>query len=269
MTDPLWYRAGAQVAAPINHRAAQFGDGLFETMRCDLHGQLPLWCWHRQRLQRGLVALDFPISTLSDIDQSLSHYLKQSAPCQGIKLLLSRGEGGRGYGYDSTMQPLLMLQSFTLPAPSLSPLVITISDVTLAYQPLLAGIKHLNRLEQVLARGRLQKPWDDCLLLDADGHVVESSAGNVFACFDGQWLTPDLSRCGVEGIARRWLLEQSKAQVTDIAAADLSQAEGLLICNAVRGVQWVSRLDEYSLPTIRLAQIQQWQNDWQRLFIGG
>ncbi|ASP39876.1 aminodeoxychorismate lyase [Bacterioplanes sanyensis] len=270
-----WYCAGQPVAAPDIHRAAQFGDGLFETMRCDDSGAVPLWPWHRQRLRDGLLALDFPIDTLAHVDVAMQHFVGgndsviaaiDATPQSGLKLSVSRGSGGRGYGYDDSLVPLVLLQYFAAPAWSAAPLVVTVSDVRLASQPLLAGIKHMNRLEQVLARGRVDACWDDCLLLDQSKCIVESSAGNVFAWIDGGWQTPSLAQCGVKGIARRWLLERSGARVSDLHVDQLTDVDTLLICNALRGPQLVSRVDQLDLPSGRQAQVTEWQLQWQQLF---
>ncbi len=268
MPELQWYCAGSPVAVPDNHRAAQFGDGVFETMRRADNGSLPLWPLHRQRLQRGLVALDFPIDTLAQIEQALAHFEGQGRHNSGLKLLVSRGDGGRGYGYHAEMQPLVMLQSFEVPDWPSAPQVMTVSDVRLSHQPLLAGIKHLNRLEQVLARGRLARCWDDCLMLDGDEQLIESSCGNVFAYVDGRWQTPDLTSCGVNGVVRQWLLQQAPIEVTKIHRSQLAALDTLFVSNAVRGLVPVSRIDDINLPMSQLTQITDWQSQLQQLFSG-
>jgi 4-amino-4-deoxychorismate lyase len=114
----------------------------------------------------------------------------------------------------------------------------------LASQPALAGIKHLNRLEQVLARAEWDDPAiDEGLLCDASGHVVCATAANLFAVIDGRLVTPDVSHAGVAGVARAIVVDALAAEVRRVSADDIERASEVFLTNALRGVMRVARID--------------------------
>jgi 4-amino-4-deoxychorismate lyase len=235
-----------QASLSLNDRGLNYGHGLFETMRLSA-GQLPLWHYHRQRLGIGAdrlgIALDSP---------RLETYLQQARdtfPADGmLKLLLTAGLGPRGYRQCSQASSYV-LQYFPLPPVAKSTAVrLQLCDYALPHNAQLAGIKHLNRLDQVLAAAELKEGFDG-LLLDVDGNVVEALSSNIFL-FDGQnWLTPELNLCGVAGVMRRLLCEEiipSLGQhlvVKPVALASLLNAREVFVCNAVRGIQPVCELE--------------------------
>ena len=114
-----------------------------------------------------------------------------------------------------------------------------------ASQPALAGIKHLNRLEQVLARAEWQDPdIFDGLVLDGEGRIVSATSANVFARIDGAWVTPPVEACGIAGLLRGWVLESApEARPGALAPAQLLAADEVFLCNAVRGILPVRALD--------------------------
>jgi 4-amino-4-deoxychorismate lyase len=124
------------------------------------------------------------------------------------------------------------------------------AKTTMAMQPALAGIKHCNRLEQVLARAEWQDPdIDEALMCDGEDRVVGATSANLFALLGGRWLTPSVERCGIAGIARGWLLANLPgAAVADLNAAEISRADALFLCNAVRGILPVRRLGMREWP---------------------
>ena len=137
-----------------------------------------------------------------------------------------------------------------------------ICDLRLATQPFLAGLKHLNRLEQVMARSE----WDDRsihegLLLDREDHVVSAISSNVFLVLAGRLLTPRLDLCGVRGVMRRAILNafRDRCEQRRIMLDMLPEADEVFVCNSVRGIFPVTRIDnwEYELgPVTR--EVQGW-----------
>jgi 4-amino-4-deoxychorismate lyase len=125
----------------------------------------------------------------------------------------------------------------------------------LAIQPALAGIKHCNRLEQVLARAEWNDPVasdrdaDEGLVCSGDGDVVSAIAANVFVLRGGRWLTPAVDRCGVAGVCRGQLLPLLEAHEARLSVADIEAADAVFLCNAVRGILGVSRLGSRSWPS--------------------
>ena len=235
-----------QASLSLNDRGLNYGHGLFETMRLSA-GQLPLWHYHCQRLGIGAdrlgIALDLP---------RLETYLQQACdafPADGMfKLLLTAGLGPRGYRQQSQASSYV-LQYFPLP-PAAKPAAVRLQrcQYALPHNAQLAGIKHLNRLDQVLAAAELKDGFDG-LLLDVEGNVIEALSSNIFL-FDGQnWLTPELNLCGVAGVMRRLLCEEiipglgQQVIVKPVALSSLVNAPEVFVCNSVRGIQPVRELE--------------------------
>lgn len=219
-------------------RALHYGDGLFETLR--LHqGHAPLWTWHRQRLEQGLAALSFPGNSIDFIERALAQ-LPEHARLSAGKLLVSRGRAPRGYLAPECPQLELLWQPFNAPSWAHQQFpngyCTDINPIRLAIQPRLAGIKHLNRLEQVLARQQWQEGCQEMLLLDYDDWVVEGCMSNLFLWENNQLVTPQLDRCGVDGVIRRWLMSQHKVVEARIDRNRLQDADAVFFCNALIGI---------------------------------
>ena len=230
----------------IADRGLAYGDGLFETFR--VINERPLW-WdrHLARLQRGAQVLGI------ELPNPTRMHIEALNCCEGaadgvLKLILTRGSSGRGYRPgDGSPTRILSLH----PSPTRQDSITAIRcEARLATQPLLAGFKHLNRLEQVLAARECQQAnVDEGLLFDGDGRLVSAVAGNVFLLRDGEWLTPTIDRCGVAGICREWLLENlASCRETALSDDDVKAAEAVFVCNSVRGILPVSELDGRALP---------------------
>jgi len=139
-----------------------------------------------------------------------------------------------------------------------------ICDIRLGEQPLLAGMKHLNRLEQVLARAE----WDDPaiaegVLCDSHGRVVSATMANLFAVVDGALLTPVLDRCGVAGVARAEVLAACpQARVGELTLDELRNASEVFLSSSVRGILPVCSLGErhYAVGGIARELQQHWRN---------
>jgi 4-amino-4-deoxychorismate lyase len=114
----------------------------------------------------------------------------------------------------------------------------------------LAGLKHCNRLEQVLARGEWDDPAiDEGLMLSTEGDVVCATAANLFVLHAGQWLTPAIDRCGVAGVCRAWVLRSIGAAEARLSVTDVETADAMVLCNAVRGILPVARLGDRAWPS--------------------
>ena len=236
----------------VKDRGLAYGDGLFETIAVS-GGQPSLLQRHLTRLADGCARLRIPVD-LAAVHSQLLAFSQQLG--EGVvKLILTRGDGQRGYAPPEPAQPRLVLQAGAKPVyPSanaelgvrLFPCV-----MRLAEQPVLAGLKHLNRLEQVLARSE----WHDAehaegLMLDTSGRVIEGVYSNLFLVNAGVLVTADLSRCGVAGVMRAELLAQAaalgiKCQVRDISLEELLAADEVMLCNSVYGVWPVRALQAH------------------------
>lgn len=230
-------------------RGFAYGDGLFETMRA-VGGEVPWWPAHRARLARGAERLGIVLPSVAVMDRTLRDLLLPH-PDAVIKLVLTRGSGGRGYAPPSDVAPVWMLSASALPpAPRAGGLVLRWCDLRLAMQPALAGIKHCNRLEQVLARAEWRDEGiDEGLMLDIEGNVVCATSANVFALREGRWCTPPVDRCGVAGVCREWALQALDATEGRLTPDELLASQAVVLCNAVRGILPVSRLGGHAWPS--------------------
>ncbi len=226
-------------------RGLAYGDGVFETILVH-HGAPVWWDAHLARLQRGCDVLGIAAPDPGFLRVEAEVLI---AGCMRgvLKLILTRGIGERGYTppSDTPTTTVLMLSDAPSPPPR-DGLVLRWCDTQLAIQPRLAGIKHLNRLEQVLARGE----WNDAsihegLQCDTAGRVVSATSASLFALRDGRWLTPPVADCGIAGICRAWILGNVvEACEVVLTRAQVESADVLILCNAVRGILPVAVLGE-------------------------
>lgn len=242
-----------QLAA--DDRGLAYGDGLFETLRVS-NGRLTLEDLHFRRLQHSADRLGLAIDVaelrreVGDVARALSEGV--------VKLIVTRGSGQRGYRLPDRQQPARIVQAGPLPAyidsHQRDGVRLIRCRTTLARQPLLAGMKHLNRLEQVLARAEWSDPAiAEGLLTDTDGAIIEGTMTNVFLRIDGSWVTPDLSHSGVQGVMRDFLISQMQADnqpvsVRRVEESELASCSEWFCCNSVMGVWPVIALGDQTWP---------------------
>jgi 4-amino-4-deoxychorismate lyase len=232
-------------------RGLAYGDGLFETIRVH-QGRLLFLEEHLERLLRGCRVLHLE-ANFSQIETWLQEKAARVDGDAVIKLILTRGSGGRGYRPPEHPRSRCIISTHALPANTgfdvLSGVKAFVCKQTLAHQGVLAGLKHLNRLEQVLASMEFPDPgYFEGLMCDAEGLVIEGTRSNVFVSHRGCWLTPELERCGVEGVLRRKLLQHfgMDMQVANIPLATLWEADEIIIANSVLGVWPLCHLEQGS-----------------------
>lgn len=239
----------------LKDRGLAYGDGLFETIAVR-GGQPILLDRHLARLAEGCARL----AIAADIGLIGDELLRYAAAMgEGVlKLILTRGDGQRGYAPDPAAPGRRILQGnppAAYPAAHAEHGIRLFPCTTrLSRQPLLAGLKHLNRLEQVLARAE----WQDSehaegLMLDRTGRVIEGVFSNLFIVRDGVLITADLQRCGVAGVMRAEILFQAESlaipsQITDISLEQLQWADEVFVCNSVYGVWPVRAYAALSWP---------------------
>jgi len=228
----------------VHGRGFAYGDGVFETMRA-VGGAIPWWPRHSARLRLGAARLGLPEPPVVRIESEWRE-ITAVHPDSVIKLIYSRGHGGRGYAFTPGEPPVWALLASVLPgAARPGGLVLRWCETRLSEQPRLAGIKHCNRLEQVLARAEWDDPGiDEGLMLDAGGQVVAATAANLFILREDRWWTPPVDRCGIAGVCREWALEALAPDERRLAPTDVLDADAVILCNAVRGILPVARLGE-------------------------
>lgn len=232
-------------------RGIQYGDGLFETIAV-VDGRLCQWQRHIRRLQRGceVLNIEFP-----DEEQLLAEAGREinGGSRLVLKIILTRGSGGRGYRPPTEQTPTRLVYSTEWPEypDHFAQLGIRarICNMRLSRNTTLAGLKTLNRLEQVLARAE----WDDPeiaegLMLDDEGFVIEGTMSNLFLIRDERIITPDLGRCGVAGIMRELVIEQAadlglRLSCQAVSKRELMSADAIFLCNSLIGIWPVCELE--------------------------
>lgn len=240
---------------PIHDRGLAYGDGLFETIKV-LNGRPELLDRHLNRLALGCerFAIPFEVEALRSQISAFSAVLETGV----AKLILTRGDGKRGYGPPSACQPRTVLLGAPLPGypPGHSAMGVRLYPCAtrLAEQPALAGLKHLNRLEQVLARAEWHDPaFAEGLMRDTSGRVVEAVFSNLFIVESGVLLTPSLARCGVAGVMREEILDRARqagmpTRVCDLPLERLLGADEVFVCNSLYGIWPVRQLEARVWP---------------------
>jgi 4-amino-4-deoxychorismate lyase len=233
-------------------RGFAYGDGVFRTLVMR-EGVPESWPQHYQKLVADCAAINIvcPSAELLMSDMQQLFLLDEVAVA---KIIITRGEGNRGYTPPPITAPMRVVTKSAMPEYPEERLSIGVSlhvcDTRLALQPKLAGIKHLNRLENVLARMEWSAPdIAEGIMLDAQGDVIECTAANIFARFGDMLITPSLVQCGVAGITRQRIIELAdtfslKVSVETFELKKLLSADEVIICNSIYGAWQVKQIQD-------------------------
>ncbi|WP_145514562.1 aminodeoxychorismate lyase [Yersinia massiliensis] len=249
----FWINGVEQNLISASDRSVQFGDGCFTTARvCD--GRVVWLDKHILRLQQATERLLMPTVNWNALTQEMVEAGSHTE--EGVlKVIISRGSGGRGYNGAACQHPTRIISLSDYPAQYHNwrerGVSLALSPVPLARNPLLAGVKHLNRLEQVLIRAHLERTMaDEALVLDTEGMLVECCAANLFWRRKEVIFTPDLSLSGVDGIMRQQIMSCLSAHGRRIEIVSqppnvLADADEVMICNALMPLLPVNRADNW------------------------
>jgi 4-amino-4-deoxychorismate lyase len=251
---------------PALDRGFAYGDGLFESIRL-VSTAAPLWSRHMQRLAESCGRLRLPVPDMAQLWQEVLA-VTRDMPQAVVRVTVTRGVGERGYALPSAPLQTRVVAAFAPPPTSSDSYTqgvrMRVCDIRLGEQPLLAGMKHLNRLEQVLARAEWNDPAiAEGVLCDSHGRVVSATMANLFAVVGGVLLTPALDRCGVAGVARAEVLAVcAQARVGELMLDDLRDASEVFLSSSVRGILPVRSLGErhYAVGGIARELQQHWRN---------
>lgn len=253
-------------AISVFDRGFSYGDGVFRTMK--IRNGLPVsWPFHYQKLVAdcAVIGIVCPSAELlmSDLQKLFEKELFSEDLTQVAKIIITRGEGERGYAPPVITVPTRVVIKSVLPKYAESNynkgVQLHVCDIKLAAQPKLAGIKHLNRLENVIARMEWrEESIFDGLLLDQSGNVIECTMSNIFVRFGSELLTPDLSLCGVSGITRQRILGLGRilglnVGIKSLTLAQILQADEVIICNSLFGAFQVTQINNKIWPQQDLA----------------
>lgn len=249
------------------NRGFCYGDGVFETLVVH-NGRPRRWQAHMDRLSAGCERLGLtmpPQTILLREVQTVSAGLADAV----VKIILTRDGDGRGYLPPENQACVRVVSAYSYPDGILETaregVRAQVCELRLAIQPALGGIKHLNRLEQVIASVEMrEKSGCEGILLDSEDHVISAIAANVFIIMENRLLTPRLDRCGVRGVLRSHILAGfgARCEQRRIMVDMLQEADEIFICNSVRGVVPVTSIDhhEYGIgPVTR--EVQTWLLD--------
>jgi 4-amino-4-deoxychorismate lyase len=242
--DTDWLVDGKPGFLDPSDRGLAYGDGLFETMAAE-SGAIRWLDYHLERLRSGCRRLKIP-----EPDETiLRREIAERCPPAGravVKLIVTRGKGARGYRPPAEVSPTRLIGAAAWPvrpeANYSTGIELIRCEIRLGRNPALAGLKHLNRLEQVLARAELpDEHAHEGLLLDSDGQVVGCTSSNIFAVTGRELVTPEIRYCGVEGVMRRIVIETAgqlglEASGRAMRPEALLAADALFVTNAVFGI---------------------------------
>ena len=236
---------------PITDRGLAYGDGVFETVSA-INGQPCLWQKHLNRLLRGCNRLGIFFDKILELEKEVFLLSEQAKPCGVIKIIITRGSTASGYRVQNSDKPSRIVQFQERQA---------FSDVLykegikacfckqrLAHNPRLAQIKHLCRLEQVIARMEWQDEYHEGVMFDYQNNAIEGTMSNLFIVKDSALKTPCLDNCGVQGVMREWIMEQCNEHHITLAETKIDRqailgADGLFFCNALIRVWPVRSLE--------------------------
>ncbi|MBW4933605.1 aminotransferase class IV [Marinobacter sp. F4206] len=256
MLNLFWADEGGLPAAD---RGLAYGDGLFETIRMEGR-QGVLLSRHINRLTRDAARLGIAVSgrELRSVCAQAAHRLAGGFGDAGwiLKLTLTRGAGGRGYRPDPVMVPNLMVAAASIPpVPDPGGVVADFSRIPLTVNPLFAGIKSLNRLEQVMAARDLDDRLFEVIMSDSAGHLIEGTRTNLLVKVRDGWITPAGATLAVSGVMREWVLERLRERGEHVEERPLttddilgSDCLGLYLVNSVLGIVPVRTLADHDLP---------------------
>lgn len=223
-------------------RGINYGDGIFETIAVK-QGVLQYWDDHLQRLQLGCEVLKLQDLDAILLKKEINQLIASDTACV-IKVIITRGIGERGYKPTNNSLTRIV-QKFPWPEfPSSyceKGVEVTQCKFQLSQQSALSRIKHLNRLEQVLARSEWDGQYQEGLVCDVDNNVIEATSSNIFFELEDKLITPNLVRCGVAGVIRKRIIDYCQdnniaVEVRDFKQAELSNIQAMFLCNSIIGV---------------------------------
>ena len=268
--DPILVLVDGQPASELSvlDRGLHYGDGLFETIACR-NAQACFLELHLQRLAEGCARLSVRYEDFPQLAARIRE-VAATQPRSIIKLILTRGSAtARGYGAQGDERARIVLLQYRWPPedPALwqRGVVVRTAVGRLGENPLLAGLKHLNRLEQVLIRAEWSDPLiHEALVFSSSGWLVSGTMSNVFLVTDGRLMTPAITHAGICGVMRRVVISAAQrggVAVTETAldAAALHAAEEIFLTNARIGIWPVRVLDGRDrVVGPRTRELQQW-----------
>jgi len=231
-----------QTDIAITDRGLAYGDGIFTTAKI-VNGQVVLLEKHIERLTHGCQHLKLQLPANSDLKAQLTAVVRGYSLAV-LKVMITAGSGGRGYSRlglsERATNIIIMITDFPSQYEMLVQQGITLGDSKhqISTSPMLGGIKHLNRLEQVILRAELdERSEDDLIVTNCQGNVIEATSSNIFYWQNEQLCTPEISTSGVDGIIRQAIIaRKDDVKVRQTTFEDLKHAQAMFISNSLMGI---------------------------------
>ena len=230
----------------VEDRAVQYGDGIFETIAVK-EKLLEFWKEHYQRLNKGCTILKIKCPSEFFLKKEISKFIKKTKKNKFIlKIIISRGVGGRGYNPPRNSKPTRILGIYDWPnyleKNFTKGIMMDVCKTRISAQPFLSQIKHLNRLEQIIARSEWQnKSISESIMLDLNDNVIEGTMSNIFGIKKNIFYTPIIENSGVEGIMRGVILKllkknKKKYVIKEITLKEFLKFDEVFVCNSIFGI---------------------------------
>jgi 4-amino-4-deoxychorismate lyase len=244
----------------VTDRGLLYGQSVFETIAVFKKSPLLLE-QHLDRLENGCLALSIELDRSKLYDEIKNACENALDDLCVARVTITAGIGGRGYMNPVMATSTRIISMFDYPnVPKRNwqaGIIVGISEVRLAPQPVLAGIKHSNRLEQVLARSQWHPGWNEALMLDIQASVIQGTHSNVFIVKNGEIKTPELSQSGVVGVMRGQVLKTAKklgvkAVIARMSLKEVADADEVFLCNSLVGLWPVRKLQTHRYANFTL-----------------
>jgi len=246
-----------QDSLAVSDRGLQYGDGIWETILISSSGYPILLEEHLKRLQWGCKVIDLQGLDENLLRQEIAQVIQNTSHLI-LKIIITRGSGGRGYSSLGLSSPTRLLSLHDIPKNIQyhrdNGICIQHCDTRLSRNAKLSGFKHLNRLEQVLVRNELSDKHQEGIVCDTQGNVIEGTMSNLFLIVDNNTvITPLLDKSGIKGIMRAYiisLLDKKNIDLIErsVAISDVNSAQALFFSNSVIGLWPVRKLESKSFP---------------------
>lgn len=256
----MWLN-GQRTSTDSLDRGLQFGDGHFTTLVIR-HHHIEFWPQHWRRLSEASQRLGMGLPERTQVEELLQHIAAKQESCV-VKIIITRGHSVRGYApvtepSSAAELPQWYVTTSPLPPWSAQGLRVSLAELQLAQQPLFAGLKTLNRLEQVmLAAERQQRGLDDLLVCNTELHIVEAISSNLFWYDGANWRIPQLKTAGIAGIMQAEIIASvlPEAIITQASYTQVAAAEQAFLCNTVLGPRPIAQIGERLLPKQELPEV--------------
>lgn len=234
-------------------RGFHYGDGLFETIACT-ERKLQFWDEHISRIHDGAKALNIESPSSATLLSDISRLISDRQSNHVVKIMLTRGKSDRGYKYPGSQNITRVVFVNDWPDHldmSKKGARLCFCKHPISINPMLSGIKHLNRLDNILARNEWNDEFHEGLMSDVNGNIIEGTMSNVFGIRNGALYTPSLDQSGVSGVIRKQIIDIAKTlniplHISHLSKNDICSMDEVFITNSIIGLWPVSMINDVS-----------------------